>query len=187
MLIITSDGEVLKSNSSLTGRSVIAFFAEPDDKTGELLEMIPSRIEPPKSVRQMMNAFDMLCGYLQRFSSKFPHREYCGWIPKSSIVVNDKDLLCTIMTFLNLRMVYKAKEKNRDANIEPNPCRICKHGKNPECVSFQSERINRVAHELGLKFCEGGAVVATDMNAIRFDQADFDTKDTNLSKNPDSL
>jgi hypothetical protein len=118
-------------------------------------------------------------------SSKIPCKEYCEWLPKSAIVVNDKDLFCTIMTFLNLRMVYKAKERNHDAKTEPNPCTICKYGESHECVSFQAERINRLAHKVGLLFCESGAVVATDIDAIRPLPADFDIKDTNLPSNPD--
>ena len=68
MLVITSDGDILKSSSSLTGRSLIAFFAEPDDKISEFSDMIRStisvRIVPPTSIEQILSALDSLRKHL---------------------------------------------------------------------------------------------------------------------------
>ena len=68
MLVITSNGKIAKANSSLVGRSVIAVFAEPDDRIGELSDVmnasISPRIAPSASLEQMLSALDLLRKHL---------------------------------------------------------------------------------------------------------------------------
>jgi len=80
MFVITSDGTVLKADGNLTGRSVIAFFAEPDDKIEDISNSIRTiilhRIEPPASFEQMRSALDSLRKHLLHNSQLQPEQRH---------------------------------------------------------------------------------------------------------------
>ena len=80
-------------------------------------------------------------------------------LPKDSVVINQRDLYCTLRFFFSLRWMNRDNTAfgNTVDSDTYNPCKHCKYpGKDDSCRDFSAERINGIARLVGLQMVEDG-------------------------------